>query len=434
MMHLRMTALLQRIETADRSLLESIAMKFVRARKKFKRTHGIRSEFEMEQIMNALEERDQQLNNVEVASNNSLTAADVTSEHLKGMQYLQQGKVNGVLRRTQSAAPEVLPPSIESIAHAAIASADTAQKLEMLLEVLDQHPELWSDAQTKRSVEDAISERAPFLWDVLLSVPTGVDRENLARTLTEERQHIESSRDRVMALLVEFIGEKGIGVKTWGDIERTVGPGALQKHPAAVLNYLHQILERKGVTLTDQQLAALRLAAAGVSGHRIRYSAHRPSVQAIYQIEAGGEGGEPLPINTELTKAQKRELIGNFKLITNFTLRKIINDTRPLIDAGVSFQDRRIQKKIESICNQLGQERWWWARDVPVALTTTYREMLDELGATFVEEVKERLLNADAAAQRPQRKAIYKRLFGEYPLTNLGDDRLLQPPLSGEAA
>src|SRR3989344_4511945 len=159
---------------------------------------------------------------------------------------------------------------------------------------------------------------------------------------------------------------------------------ALTKEPDAVLKYVINLLAKCGApfeSLPANQQEKLRDAVVDVSAYAIDFTSMKPDVRRIKQMETGGnvdDFGRPKRAGVEnpfLDFPEGKEgeekieaLRRNFDQITGLTLRKIVERINGIIEEAGTLenvngrQKKTIENQIGSICNQLGQERWWRAR------------------------------------------------------------------------
>jgi len=280
--------------------------------------------------------------------------------------------------------------------------------------------------QLIKSTEDIFGKVKP---------PEGIDRVAFAKEILLHEPEIKISRNKVEELFKEVAGT-GATENIVAELRLIIDESALTKEPDAVLKYVINLLAKCGApfeSLPANQQEKLRDAVVDVSAYAIDFTSMKPDVRRIKQMETGGnvdDFGRPKRAGVEnpfLDFPEGKEgeekieaLRRNFDQITGLTLRKIVERINGIIEEAGTLenvngrQKKTIENQIGSICNQLGQERWWRARYLAQEQVDKYRNGLFELPEEVVSQIKERMIAEDVEFKTPFRRAIYNRLFGNY--------------------
>lgn len=265
--------------------------------------------------------------------------------------------------------------------------------------------------------------------------PEGIDRIAFAKEILVHESEIQASRNEVEKLFKEMAGAEATE-EVMTKLRSIIDESALAKEPDAVLKYVKNLLEEYGVpfeSLPVDQQEKLRDAMVDVSAYAIDFTSMKPDVRRIKQMETGGnvdDFGRPKKAGVENPfldfpegkegEEKKKALQRNFDQITGLTLRKIVERVNGIIEEAGTLEDindeqkKIIENQIGSICNQLGQERWWRARYLTQEQVDKYKDGLFKLPDKIVNEIKDKMVTEDVGLKTPFHRAIYNRLFGNY--------------------
>lgn len=352
-------------------------------------------------------------------SGNPLSAREQDSEFLVRKQHLRHRQLVDLFNGNSVEGIGVIIRKLQKL--------DPPEFMALVQEMEQSHAvnTLWHSPAVQEVIWDMLIEQAGNILDHLGSNSPGIDTRKFAEKLIGNRRLIEKSRVKVIELFELALSGKQIPPDVRTELQILVGPAALNKEPGVILNGIKRLLLRcdvKPESLEGTLREQLERAATNTSGQAVDFLGLRQWPMLIYRLEKGGPNGGPQnPFTYKPSEKEIAALQENFRQITDTTLRKILEEMERWLDRDPDMLDpmtqKKIGKQIESICNQLGQERWWWIRFVQEAdasLIRNYRAKLRTLRPQFIRAIQEKMLARDKERNASENKAIYNALFGGY--------------------
>lgn len=290
---------------------------------------------------------------------------------------------------------------------------------------------LWDHPAVQSALRERFIDIAKIILDHRSPYIDKVPVRQFAEALLENLPTIERNRSGVEELFCNIAKEKATP-EIIDELRTLTGPAAINKEPDVIVNGVVHVLSKCGIAFSDLEdttQTTLRNAAVGTSGVAIGFLGLRPWVRDIYSLEHGGPGGKPRdPFRYKPSESERNSLKENFKQITKLTLDETVRKLIELCALDPTLKDREITKRVDSICRQLGQERWWWTRFIDEQdIHTPYQDLLRTLDPRLISLMQQKMVQRDVDKGAPEHRAIYNAIFGQYPKIH-GQIGLPNPP------